>query len=188
MRESGRGAVRWWSWVLAGLAVVVLGGGAVFLVVSREHRGSAGTKAVQMSTVDYRSVVVGPVSYLDLHHDYLHRVVVVTYLAPGCAACSTEIPQLLRAYGDFRNHGVQFIGVSLEASRAATRAMIAKLGIDYPVYLDSDGTAARQRFHVQDVPATLVYRKGRLLKRFGGGLTGSELSAYLATLTGTSGG
>ncbi|MEJ2288224.1 MAG: TlpA disulfide reductase family protein [Deinococcales bacterium] len=188
MRESGRGAVPWWSWVLVAAAVAVLGGGAVFFVVTKEHGGSARAKTVQMSSVDYRSVVVGPVSYLDLHHDYLHKVVVVTYVSSGCAACRSEVPELVKTYGRFKDRGVQFIGVSLEASRAATRAMIAKLGIDYPVYLDSDGQAARQRFHVQDVPATLVYRKGRLLKRFGGALSGSELSAYLATLTGTSDG
>lgn len=187
--EKARGAP-WWSWVVVALAVVVLGGGSVYLAVSRAHGGSAGASGqapVQMSTIDYRSVVVGPVSYLNLHHDYAGKVIVLTYLSSSCAACRTETPGLVKVYDRYRSRGVQFIGVSLGATRAVTRDMIAKLGIDYPVYLDSDGSAARQRFQVENVPATLVFRKGRLLQRFDGGLSGSKLSAYLATLTGRPG-
>jgi hypothetical protein len=182
-REPARG-VPWWSWALVVVAIVVLGGGSVYLAVSRRRQASSASQAVQMSTIDYQSVVVGPVSYLNLRHDYAGKVIVMTYLSPGCAACGTELTGLVKVYDRFRSRGVQFIGVSLESNRAATRAMIARLGIDYPVYLDSDGTAARKRFQVQDVPATLVFKKGRLLERFGGGLSGSKLSSYLAGLTG----
>lgn len=183
-----RGGPPWWTWLLVGAAVVALGGGAVLLAVSGRRHADAGRQAFPMSSIDYQSVVVGPVSYLDLRHDFAGKVIVLQYMSAGCAACRSEVPELVRTYQRFRDRGVQVIGVSLSTSRAATRAMIARLGIDYPVYLDKDGSAARQRFHVSQVPATLVYRNGRLLERFGSGLSGSELAAYLATLTAAPGG
>lgn len=184
---AGEGAARrgapWWAWALVAAAVVALAGGMIHLAVSRTRGGGSGG-SVTMSGVDYQSVVVGPVSYLDLRHAYAGKVVVLNYMAAGCAACSAQIPKLVAAYDRLRHHGVQLVGVSLRTSRAGTRAMIARLGIDYPVYLDSSGAAARARFGLHGVPATLVFKGGRLLRRFGEGASASDVTAYLATLTG----
>ena len=185
---AGRRAAPWRSWLLVGAAVVLLGGGSVYVAVSHRRGGPAGATSVTMSHVNYQSLVVGPVSYLDLRHAYVGKVIVLDYMASGCAACGAQIPKLVATYDRLRHQGVQFVGVSLETSRARTRAMIARLGIDYPVYLDSDGSAAAKRFAVHSLPATLVFGHGRLLKRFDGGASASDLPAYLtshlAALTG----
>lgn len=174
----------WWSWALVAAAVAGLAGGIVHLAVSRAHGGRGGGASVTMSGVDYKSLVVGPVSYLDLRHAYAGKVVVLNYMQAGCSACSAQVPKLVATYDRLRRHGIQLIGVSLRTSRSRTRAMIARLGIDYPVYLDSSGAAARTRFRLHGVPATLVFQGGRLLRRFGPAAPASEVTAYLATLTG----
>lgn len=176
---SGGRAVPWRAWLLAGTVSALLAGAAIYLAVSHARGGGTGGGDVTMSHVAYRSVVVGPVAWLDLHRAYAGKLVVLNYMAPGCARCSAEVPELVATYDRLRHRGVQLIGVSLRTSRARTRAMIARLGIDYPVYLDGDGAAARKRFAVHQLPATLVYEDGRLLKRFDGGAPVSRLVAYL---------
>lgn len=171
---------RWPAAVVAAVVTAAVAAGIIALVAHRRPS----VAQLERNSVHYGSVIVGPISYLNLAHDYRGKVVVVSYVASPCAACRQEIPALVKTYDRYRHHGVQLIGVSYRTSVRSTRSMIHRSGIDFPVYLDATGAAARRRFHVKSVPTTLVYERGRLLKRFDGAVSAATLAAYLAQVAG----
>lgn len=183
----GRGR---WLWIVASAASLLVLGVVVAVVVVPRSVGSPGGveapsgAAHPVADPSSEGLIVGPVADLNLTQDYVGRVVVVNYMASWCTACQVEIPGLVNAYDQFRGRGVQLVGIALQTSKADTQAMIRRLGIDYPVYLDANGAAAQQRFHLLGMPTTLVFENGRLVKRFDGEVSGKALSAYLATVTG----
>jgi len=173
--------------VVAGAAALALAVVAGALLLAPRPRPSAAngiSSAGVLQSAASTGLIVGPVAALDLARAYTGKVVVVNYMASWCTACQAEVPGLVKTFDRFRDRGVQLVGVSLQTSRSDTRAMIGKLGIDYPVYLDSTGAAATQRFHLLGMPTTLVFQDGRLLERFDGEVSGGRLAAYLATVTG----
>lgn len=180
-----RGAMRRWLLVgAAALGLVVVAGAALLATRPRPSAANAESSVSVQRSAASTGLIVGPVAALDLARDYAGKVVVVNYMASWCTACQVEIPGLVRTFDRFRDRRVQLVGVSLQTTRSDTRAMIGKLGIDYPVYLDSTGAAATQRFHLLGMPTTLVFKDGRLIKRFDGEVSAGMLAAYLATVTG----
>ena len=186
MAGPRRGAMRR-RWVVAGaaaLALVVVAGAVLLAMRPRSSAANGVSSAGVQHSAASTGLIVGPVAALDLTRAYAGKVVVVNYMATWCTACQAEVPGLVKTFDRFRDRGVQLVGVSLQTSRGETRAMIGKLGIDYPVYLDSTGAAATQRFHLLGMPTTLVFKDGRLIRRFDGEISGARLGAYLETVTG----
>lgn len=188
IRERGRLARRRWPWLVAVavLLVALAVAAGIWRGSGREAAGAAPPPEATSTTATVPSAgsIVGPVAVLDLTRDYAGKVIVVNYMASWCTACQVEIPSLVKAYDRYRDRGVQLVGIALQTSQPGTLTMIRRLGIDYPVYLDTSGAAAQQRFHLLGMPTTLVFRNGRLLKRFDGEVSGSQLEAFLATVTG----
>ena len=173
------------SAAVIGLAIVA--GAALLGTRSRPSAANAGPvvgATTGLQSLGRHDPIRGPVAHLDLTRDYAGKIVVINYMASWCTACQVEVPGLVKTFGRFRDRGVQLVGVALQTSRSDTRGMIAKLGIDFPVYMDRTGAAATQRFHLLGMPTTLIFEDGRLLKRFDGEVSGDKLAAYLKTLTG----
>ena len=96
------------------------------------------------------------------------QVVVVNFWASWCLACREEHPDLLAAWGRYRERGVVFVGVDYEDTEASALAYTKEMGGDWPLVTDP-GSRTAIAYGVFGVPETFVVAPGGTItaKRIG---------------------
>ncbi len=66
------------------------------------------------------------------------KVTVIDFWATWCKPCVRSIPKLVKLHEQYKDRGVQFIGVNVDGTRnlPKVKPMAHSLGIKYPVLLD----------------------------------------------------
>ncbi|MGH9803961.1 MAG: TlpA family protein disulfide reductase, partial [Candidatus Acidiferrales bacterium] len=92
------------------------------------------------------------------------KVVVVNFWATWCLPCKLEIPYFNRTYQDFRDQGVEFIGVSVDdAGWSEINKFERETPIEYPVLYDRTKTAGDAFGGLIGLPVTVfIDREGRI--------------------------
>jgi peroxiredoxin len=91
-------------------------------------------------------------------------VTVLNFWYAACAPCRTEAPTLKKLSAEFKDQGVQFIGVNVRDEKAAAQAFDRTFGLTYPSIRDVDGgvlLALTKYVPPQAVPTTLVLDRDR---------------------------
>jgi peroxiredoxin len=112
--------------------------------------------------------------------DLKGKVYLINFWATDCETCVKEMPDMVKTYNRFKGRGLDFVAVAMKddapmyvTNYAQTRNLPFKVAMD-------DGTAAKQFGNVQMTPTTFVVdRNGKILKRYVGEPTFSELDALL---------
>ena len=68
--------------------------------------------------------------------------VLVNFWASWCTPCREEAPDLIKIYNDYKDQGLQVIGVDLRESDTAVQGFVDEFGVPYPIALDRDGEVA----------------------------------------------
>ena len=90
------------------------------------------------------------------------QVVLVNFWASWCAPCKVEMPHLNALADKYRNTGVVLVGINVDDDPKKAAAEAQKLGIRFPVLLDTD-KAASKAYRLEAMPTTvLVDRDGRV--------------------------
>jgi peroxiredoxin len=90
------------------------------------------------------------------------QVVMVNFWATWCAPCKQEMPHLNALYDKYRNTGFVLLGVNVDDDPAKAVAEAAKLGIKFPVLLDTAKTVSKA-YALNAMPTTVVIdRDGRV--------------------------
>lgn len=109
------------------------------------------------------------------------KVVVVNYWATWCPPCRFETPSLVNIANEYKERGVEMVGVSVDEDLAAIPPFIEKYQIKYPILLPgndpnlgADGMA---------LPTTFLYDKnGNLAKKYTGIVLESTLKSDIEEL------
>jgi peroxiredoxin len=102
------------------------------------------------------------------------RVVMVNFWATWCGPCRQEMPQLNRLYEKYRASGFVLMGVNVDDDTRNAASVAAKLGVKFPVLLDTDKTVSRA-YDLSTMPSTvLIDRDGKVRYVHRGYLTGYE--------------
>jgi thiol-disulfide isomerase/thioredoxin len=73
--------------------------------------------------------------------DYKGKIVLVNFWATWCPPCKAEIPELVKWQKEFREQGLQVIGVTYPPTNSrAVRRAVRRLKVNYPVLLGSKKT------------------------------------------------
>ena len=90
------------------------------------------------------------------------QVVLVNFWATWCGPCRQEMPHLNRIYDKYRSSGFVLLGVNIDDDPRAAADLAAKLGLRFPVLLDTDKKVSRA-YDMSAMPATLLIdRDGRV--------------------------
>jgi peroxiredoxin len=90
------------------------------------------------------------------------RVVMVNFWATWCGPCRVEMPHLSRLYEKYRGSGFVLLGINIDEDPAAAKALAGKLGIKFPVLLDTDKKVVGA-YDLNAMPATvLIDKDGRV--------------------------
>ena len=89
------------------------------------------------------------------------KVVVVDFWATWCGPCVAEMPKMKALYAEYKNKGVQFIGVSLDQSGSGLdklMAFVEENGITWPQYYQGAGWDSEfsKSWGIRSIPAVFV--------------------------------
>jgi peroxiredoxin len=90
------------------------------------------------------------------------QVVMVNFWATWCGPCRVELPHLARLSDKYRSSGFLLLGVNIDDDPTAAKALAAKLGLTFPVLLDSNKQVVGA-YDLNAMPATvLIDRDGKV--------------------------
>lgn len=94
--------------------------------------------------------------------EFRGQVVMINFWATWCGPCREEMPFLNRIHQRYEKAGFVLLGVNVDEKPEAAHAMIQKLGINFPVLLDT-GKRVSRLYDVNAMPSTLLIdRDGRV--------------------------
>lgn len=97
---------------------------------------------------------------------YRGKVVLLSFWATWCAPCQQELPQFAAWQHEFG--GLQVIAVSMDDDAAPVRALVHKLGLQFPIAM-GDAALGKRYGGVLGLPVTfLIARDGTVAERFEG--------------------
>jgi cytochrome c biogenesis protein CcmG/thiol:disulfide interchange protein DsbE len=112
------------------------------------------------------------------------QMVVVNFWASWCDYCADEAPDLERAWQDYRDHGVVFVGVDYRDSDAEGRRFVERYGITYPNGPDVDNRIS-DSYVIAGMPETVIINpQGEIVFFAMRPITFEELSAEIEKLLG----
>lgn len=94
--------------------------------------------------------------------DWRDRTLVVNFWAAWCKPCRDEMPAFSRLYTQYRDHGVQFIGIAVDNAKNVAD-FSAKLPVSYPLLIaEAEGSQLMRDLGntSMGLPYTLVIRPG----------------------------
>ena len=107
--------------------------------------------------------------------------VVLNFWATWCPPCRAELPELQAASQRLAGQ-VAIIGVDQAEAPADVKAFAAKLGLTYPLPLDTNADASR-RYAVRSLPTTFfIDRTGTIRQIQVGALTEATLAQMMKTI------
>jgi peroxiredoxin len=102
------------------------------------------------------------------------RVVMVNFWATWCGPCRQEMPQLDRLYQKYKSSGFVLLGVNVDDDARKAAEVAAKLGVTFPVLLDTDKAVSRL-YDLSTMPSTVIIdRDGKVRYLHRGYLAGYE--------------
>ena len=115
-------------------------------------------------------------------YEKLGKPVVLNFWATWCPPCKAEMPHFEKLYGGYKETW-EFMMVNLtDGERDTTdsvKEFISDNGYTFPIYYDSDMSAA-MAYGVQSIPMTLFIDKdGDLITYHVGAMTEAQLKEYL---------
>ncbi|WP_280156118.1 TlpA disulfide reductase family protein [Piscinibacter sp. XHJ-5] len=90
------------------------------------------------------------------------QVVLVNFWATWCGPCRQEMPHLNRLYDKYKSSGFVLLGINVDDDARKAADVASKLGVRFPVLLDTDKKVSRV-YDMSAMPATvLIDRDGKV--------------------------
>ena len=85
------------------------------------------------------------------------KITLIDFWATWCKPCARAIPELISLYEEYKEKGVQIIGISVDSPRnqAKIRPFVNSMGITYPILLDSNSELMSE-LQVTALPTLLI--------------------------------
>ena len=119
--------------------------------------------------------------------DLAGQPVVVNFWFPSCPPCRAEMPDLQEAYTEFKDRGVQFVGVQQLGidSKEDAITFLEEVGVEYPNIPD-ENNAIQLEYKILAYPTTVFLdRNHDIAKKWNGLITKEDLREQIENITGS---
>jgi thiol-disulfide isomerase/thioredoxin len=132
-----------------------------------------------MPQATFESLNRSPVTLAELKG----KVILLNFWGTWCVPCLQEIPELVRLAHQYRQRGLEVVGIAIDSGRPEDiRAFMAEHGMDYQILI-GDVSTAKRLFRVVGFPTSvLIDRGGMIRKRYVGPQTEEVLRHDVAPL------
>ncbi|MCC7449463.1 MAG: TlpA family protein disulfide reductase [Anaerolineae bacterium] len=111
--------------------------------------------------------------------DLRGKVVMINFWASWCGPCRYEAPELEKAWQQYKDRGVVFLGIAYTDTERNAKAYLKDYGVTYTNGLDF-GTKISEKYRIQGVPETFIIdRKGNVSEFIMQPVDQAKLSAML---------
>jgi peroxiredoxin len=116
--------------------------------------------------------------------NYSGKVVFLNFWATWCGPCKAEIPDLVEAYKQYKDKGMQIIGISVDRiSPKAVLRFAERYKINYPVVMNTD-KIQKDYEPGPYIPTTIIVdQEGKIRHRHIGYMNKETLKSYFLKLT-----
>ena len=113
--------------------------------------------------------------------------VVVNFWFPSCPPCRAEMPDLQEAYTEFKDRGVQFVGIQQLGidSKDDAIAFLEEVGVEYPNIPD-ENAAIQLEYRILSYPTTVFLDSNHdIAKKWNGLITREDLMEQIESIAGS---
>jgi peroxiredoxin len=98
------------------------------------------------------------------------KVVLIDFWSTTCLPCIQELPGLKKLYGQYKDRGLEIIGISLDSDKAVLEQFIEKEQIPWPQYYDPAGEAnpIARKYGINSIPVVWLVDKQGVLRELNG--------------------
>ncbi|MBA7706017.1 Thiol-disulfide oxidoreductase ResA [subsurface metagenome] len=116
--------------------------------------------------------------------NYSGKVVFLNFWATWCGPCKAEIPDLIQAYKQYKDKGMEIIGISVDRiSPKSVLKFAEKYKINYPVVMSTD-KIQKDYDPGPYIPTTIIIdQEGKIRHRHIGYMNKETLNSYFLKLT-----
>ena len=94
------------------------------------------------------------------------KAVLVNFFATWCPPCREEIPDLIRLQEKYSNQSFTVLGVNVGESQKKVSLFAEKMGMNFPIALDSENSVSRA-YGIVGIPASLlISSSGKILGEY----------------------
>lgn len=155
--------------IVWGLLVARLGAGAGPLP---DFYGLAGQTAPSFTLRDVNNA---PLSL----SDFRGQRVLLNFWYVDCPNCATEMPDLERFYTQSASQHIVILGINIEDNAQAASQFMRRLGITYPVALDTQQQVFAGLYHLTSTPSSVfIDSQGVMRGSVSGPLNAAQLQTY----------
>jgi len=108
----------------------------------------------KLSTVDGKEIELGTFAK--------DKVTLLVFGTTWCPSCRHEIPILEEYYSEFKDDGLNVLGIDIQESVKKVKSLIEKHQITYPVVLDSNADVA-SLYKVVGIPLNVILDKNGVI-------------------------